>query len=598
MEASFDLERNLGPVKKPPTFAGAVLKPLAFLNRLTSSTSSSSIAVQEVAPSSTVQQFPMDGLKVSAFINFIAVCGGEKKIRYLSTRQVVERYIFPVTNATKTSYCDLVKTRDPSVIGRASVYISHSWGGRFMDTYRAIKYHFRNQPDVYLWLDIFSLDQRVFYPLHLQQRARSIYANLSDNDTIDTLASEGLFAPSNRANLQSAPAYIQQDQKHALSASIGSETAPAQGYNQWSGIYTGGDAGDWCADILKHGMDKIGHVVLVLNSSPNAEPKIGNFADDQRPLSPRNTDGTIPNSTTTRQLNANAGIFPTQNTDAEDTDESGEVRKGPKWDHSRFVNSAHALNRLWVLYEIYCTTVDRSKGEAPANSTVNGEQNGLSPIRSPPVSQANSQANSRAGSRQSSRQGARNHLAPLTTRRNKSGIVFDIALHYSILEDTVNHTTSANIKNKRSPFSIDLQATCTDLENLTKWICCMDLSLCSATDRSDAERLLSIINVDIGTSVFMNTVKDVLHTWVFDVMNENSTECKQLTNPANETYFQSSTSKQRLYVQHCLCDLFHIKGDSIRAEGAMIELGELPWFVVLQNSYIVLYLHLCEREVV
>lgn len=465
-----------------------------------------------------------------------------------------------------------------------------------MDTYRAIKYHFRNQPDTFLWLDIFSLDQRVFYPLHLQQRARHAYVNIDDNDTIATLASEGSFVPGGRTTLHSAPVYSQYDQK-----AFGTSTEPsaAQGYNQWSGIYTGGEAGDWCADILKHGMDKIGHVVLVLNPSPNPEPKIGVLPDDHRPLSPRNTDGTIPNSSITRTTNANAGMFATQSTDAEDGEEN-ETMKGPQWDRSRFLNSAHALSRLWVLYEIYCTTVDRSSTEANPNNTVHADQNGsknstfpLSPLRSPPVSQTNSQSNSRAGSRQNSRQGARNHLAPVGTRRNKSGIVFDIALHYSILEDSVNHSTSVNIKNKRSPFHVDLAATCADLENLTKWITCMDLSLCSATDRSDAERLLSIINVDIGMGVFINTVKDVLHTWVFDMMNENSTECAQLTNTMNETYFHSSTSKQRLYLQHCLCNLFHIKGDPVRAEGAMIELGAYFYsFFVFQFLYTIAILKL------
>ena len=62
---------------------------------------------------------------------------------------------------------------------------------------------------------------------------------------------------------------------HALHTGASVPGTPAMGYHQWNGHYSGGEAGDWCADILKHGMDRIGNVLLVLNPSPNPEPRTG-----------------------------------------------------------------------------------------------------------------------------------------------------------------------------------------------------------------------------------------------------------------------------------------------------------------------------------
>jgi hypothetical protein len=87
---------------------------------------------------------------------------------------------------------------------------------------------------------------------------------------------------------------------------------------------------------------------------------------------------------------------------------------------------------------------------------------------------------------------------------------------------------------------------------------------------------LHIINVDIGAGVFFDTVRNVLEDWVQLALSEVAMDApmgdsRSATN--KNTAVNTTTNKQRLYVQHTMCKLFHIRGDSARAEGAMIELG-------------------------
>ena len=614
MEPPFNLTTNIGPEKKQSVFS-TVLVPLWSVRR----SHDEPAGLISSASSGPKLNFPMEGLRVFALSNFIAICGGEKKIKNLSTRQVVEKFILPVTRSMRSSYCDLVKTRDPSVIDTATVYISHCWGARFLDTYRAIRYHFRNAPGTVIWMDIFCLDQRVFYNCKSRNNKNSLneegdYASLEGQTTTTGGSDASFFSPGNGKQshrTQSAPSpgdYSVTDD-HATAVSL--EYPPSSGIKHSGQLpstpvdmsrcvnihHPQGAAGDWCADILKHGMDNIGNVLLVLNPAPNPEAQ---------------TDSSITSAAAQRGAKLGRALSAV----LEDTGSMGSPdtatspRSQTHWDKSRYTNANNALSRLWCLYEIYCTTVVRSR-TPPASTTagahstdrrdsrrpttlasmlspreqqpsqhVHGPQHGSEDRNTRPHS-TGSRPNSSGGRPRSSssRDGAGPdpRLGPRCLRpRTDTQCTFDIALHYSVLGDSAEVTNTAILKNKRSPFAVDVQATCRDFENLTKWICSMELEHCQATDSSDTKRLLHIINVDIGAAVFFETVQHVLDTWVTETLSEVSADTPlDGRSKHNNTTTNTVTNKNRLFIQYTMCKLFHIKGDEIRAEGAMIELGEL-----------------------
>lgn len=500
-----------------------------------------------------------------------------------------------------------------------------------MDTYRAIKYHFRHAPDTVLWMDIFCLDQRVFYPLKLRNSAKARLNGYDEDDAFATVATTaaataitGSTGPPPNSLLSPESRFFspavkrgtgQQPQQHAYgtespiamsvysdggyeegpleptasaaasaaAAAIGAPAASSYrrsvpshnsaptlaggGRQQWNGMHNmAGGAGDWCADILKHGMDAIGSVLLVINPAPNPEPMSGNIPVDD-------------NST-----RATKSDVPGEGPGSPDTVSSPRGRV--HWDRSRYMNPINALSRLWCLYEIYCTTVVRDSDAV----------GGILPSIASPTARSTAAAaamdtaahhqrgsNSRPSS-STSRQGSAPSREGTQKRRNKNQCAFDIALHYSILDDDEHNTNSSNVRNKRSPFAVDLEATCRDFEHLTKWICCMDLAQCEASDAADAQRLLHIISVDIGSGIFFETVRNVLEEWVHATLNTVSTERpaaaargasnSSSTSTNTNTSYNTITNKQRLYVQHCVCKLYHIRGDPVRAEGAMIELGK------------------------
>lgn len=507
-------------------------------------------------------------MRVSALTNFVAICGGEKRIKSLSTRQVVDKYILPITASARSSYCDLVRSREASMVSPATVYISHSWGARFTDTLRAIKYHFRHAPETVIWIDIFCLNQHVFYPRALRKSIKSTQFGYDDGEyavpgAMPTDTTEGLdggyLSPRKHSSGQlpgtmspgglsvysdgGAQGYAS-PRGAAMGNAEGASYKRAAGHvagsgdpDQWNGMHNiAGGAGDWCADILKHGMDAIGSVLLVLNPSPNPEPKSGNLAKDDS-LITYVTKSDIP------------GEGP-GSPDSVTSPRSHQVA----WDRSRYTNAAHALSRLWCLYEIYCTTV---------------------------VRETDAQGNKSHASVLSPRVPSRSANDGTHAKQRKGRCAFDIALHYSILVDHEHNTQSGNLKSKRSPFAVDLEATCRDFEHLTKWLCCMDLAQCEASDAADAQRLLHIIKVDIGAEVFLETVRNVLESWVHTTMNAvcaDSTTNGRHQNSASATKTSAVaaglTSKQRVFVQHAMCKLYHTQGDTVRAEGAMIELGK------------------------
>ena len=114
-------------------------------------------------------KFPL-GVKISFFDEFIARVGGENVLKNLSTASVCEKILKPLmisltatsstsTSALSLSYCQqliLLDDKNP-LVGQSEVLIIHSWYTPFLDVVNILKYHFINEPDVYVWFDLFSV---------------------------------------------------------------------------------------------------------------------------------------------------------------------------------------------------------------------------------------------------------------------------------------------------------------------------------------------------------------------------------------------------------------------------------------------------------
>lgn len=104
------------------------------------------------------------GLRLSYIANdFYAAHGGIDAFEGLTTSEVCEKFIQPMTKHTQNSLCDLLASNTHSDIGPAQVYVSHAWGCTFTDVIDALLYHFRSNPHVIIWMDIFSINQ-IFFP--------------------------------------------------------------------------------------------------------------------------------------------------------------------------------------------------------------------------------------------------------------------------------------------------------------------------------------------------------------------------------------------------------------------------------------------------
>jgi tetratricopeptide (TPR) repeat protein len=96
---------------------------------------------------------PKSGIKLS----YLAKCFSV--VPEMTTQQVCDKLMKPLTNDHKCSFCEYVSKTDPSAVGLAKVFISHSWSGRFLDLIEALQEQFKDERDVLIWLDVVSLNQ-------------------------------------------------------------------------------------------------------------------------------------------------------------------------------------------------------------------------------------------------------------------------------------------------------------------------------------------------------------------------------------------------------------------------------------------------------
>lgn len=103
--------------------------------------------------------FPKLGVKLSFVEEFIEFCNGRQRFDDLTTTDVCENFIKPLTSDAKCSFCEMLEHSNHPAVGVATVFISHAWKYRFLDVIEALQYHFKDSPDIVIWFDLFSNNQ-------------------------------------------------------------------------------------------------------------------------------------------------------------------------------------------------------------------------------------------------------------------------------------------------------------------------------------------------------------------------------------------------------------------------------------------------------
>ncbi len=154
-----------------------------------SSVSTSDTAKVQDEPTSVLEQksktsnnlaFPTLGVKLRALQDFVESNGSEdafvkvtkvterKKAfnntvyneQPMTTADVCDRFLKPLTIATQSSYCEYLQSNGSELVGKANVFISHAWKYYFLDVVRSLEHHFKDEAEnVFIWFDLFSNNQ-------------------------------------------------------------------------------------------------------------------------------------------------------------------------------------------------------------------------------------------------------------------------------------------------------------------------------------------------------------------------------------------------------------------------------------------------------
>jgi hypothetical protein len=107
-------------------------------------------------------QFSRDGVRLKVFTDLIDQMGGRSTVGTMTTSDVGKSFIKTSTSSASSSYCQHVKRHNHNDVGEATVYICHAWSYLFVDVVDALRNHFQDAPDTYIWFDLFCVNQHIF----------------------------------------------------------------------------------------------------------------------------------------------------------------------------------------------------------------------------------------------------------------------------------------------------------------------------------------------------------------------------------------------------------------------------------------------------
>ena len=114
-------------------------------------------------------EFPSLGVKLSHLQIFIENCGGREALKDLTTTEVCEEFVKPMTYINENSYCEMMRDLNgEEAIGESNVFISHAWKYKFLEVIDLLQQYFNNnnnsnkenkEDEIIIWFDIFSINQ-------------------------------------------------------------------------------------------------------------------------------------------------------------------------------------------------------------------------------------------------------------------------------------------------------------------------------------------------------------------------------------------------------------------------------------------------------
>jgi hypothetical protein len=73
----------------------------------------------------------------------------------MTTNEVCNEYLKPLTVAKGASYCELLMEQNSPNVGSATLFISHAWKYKFMDVVKTIR-TIKMEEGTFIWFDLFS----------------------------------------------------------------------------------------------------------------------------------------------------------------------------------------------------------------------------------------------------------------------------------------------------------------------------------------------------------------------------------------------------------------------------------------------------------
>jgi hypothetical protein len=125
------------------------------------STSSSFQRLAGLSPS--VDTSPNNVATLGIKLSFLRVVTEifSKDIGQKTTAEICSGFIKPATSKYRCSYCEYLADVDATLVGKATVFISHAWTSKFLDVVEALVEFFHKEPNVIIWFDIFSNNQHL-----------------------------------------------------------------------------------------------------------------------------------------------------------------------------------------------------------------------------------------------------------------------------------------------------------------------------------------------------------------------------------------------------------------------------------------------------
>jgi hypothetical protein len=108
---------------------------------------------------SFLDDFPIDGAPFTFLREFIDANGGEAAFHGLTTDNVKDLLVVPLTQVTKLSLFAQMKQDGDARVQPATWFVSHAWRYQFLDLVRALEAFFADRSGVVIWLDLFSTSQ-------------------------------------------------------------------------------------------------------------------------------------------------------------------------------------------------------------------------------------------------------------------------------------------------------------------------------------------------------------------------------------------------------------------------------------------------------